>query len=81
MSALVQTAHQLGVAVISSGPQGEWVTFLDRWGGYVRVAEAAQGDGEYVVAAERLQGEFPILFPSPDKAIKTARGDGLRPGL
>jgi hypothetical protein len=80
MTALLQTAHQLGIDLVGMGPLGEWVTFLDRWGGYVRVEEKGLS-GEYAVAAERLQGPFPFLFPSPDKAIRTGRGDGLELGL
>ncbi|MCL5256806.1 MAG: hypothetical protein M1319_03300 [Chloroflexi bacterium] len=78
MSALLQTAHKLGIELIDSDPSGKWVTFLDRWGGYVRIEESEDAPKRYHVSAERLHSHLSLRFASADEAIQIGHGDYVR---
>lgn len=78
LSALLQTAHQLGIGLIDMEPSGRRITFLDRWGGYVQVEEGDELPKRYFVSAERLHSPLNLQFSSAEEAIKVGRGDYVR---
>lgn len=78
MSALLQTAHKLGIELIDLDPLGRTISFLDKWGGYVRIEEAGELPKKYIVSAERLHSPLSLQFDSADEAIHIGRGDYVR---